>query len=232
MALNHSTVNPFKGAASRILRTLVADPTKKWSGRELAERLGLSQAWVNRVLTTLENYRIVQRGGNSPKSKTQLIDAQELLRRWTAIYSFQQNHTYLYLLQHKDPVRYLAKIAKEREYQYALTGYAAANLIKKVMYDAPPMAYLWSTKDSVDFQSERATLENEHDFIPVLKKANLIIVEPVLGNDVFFGSTDLKGSRVVSPLQLFLDLYTMDRDHYIIEQLAAFWRQYHIPYEL
>ncbi len=233
MAQQDTAINPFKGKASRVLRALMRDPKRVWHGVELAEELQLSQAWVNRVLKTLEKERIVQRGGAGRYARgTELLRPKELLRKWVQHYNFNQNLTYLYLIQKKDPIAHFKQVCKKTGGRYALTGYAAANMIRKIVHHAPPMAYYWPGSEL--FKNTRSIfklLENQHGFIPVLKEANLILVTP-LQFEIVFNSQSIKGINIVSPLQLFLDLYTMDADKYVIRQLADYWNKHQIPYEL
>ncbi|MDX1402411.1 MAG: helix-turn-helix domain-containing protein, partial [Kiloniellales bacterium] len=147
----------------------------------MAEEFPISQAWVNRVLKTLEQEGIVQRGGvGRHASGTELLRPKELLRKWVQHYNFSQKPTYLYLIQKKDPVNHLKQVCQLTGGRYALTGYAAANKIKKIVHHAPPMAYHWLGTGSVT--SDRSiyqALENQYGFIPVLKEANLILIHPV-----------------------------------------------------
>lgn len=225
------SLNPFKGDASLIIRLLLTDVDKPWSGQEIAQKLELSQAWVNRVLKTLETQGIVQREMKGPYSVTQLIDPAQILKKWVHLYEISLNSKYFYLLLDKSPLKKLMAIAEKEKWNCAVTGYEAANLIRPSSSGAPPMVYLWPPAESkISFKQILSRLENQHRFIPVSKEANLIILEPSQKDALFFDARKVKGVTVVSPIQMFLDLYGLDQGKYIIQSLAAFWEKNRIPY--
>src|SRR2546425_1250245 len=86
--------NPFKGAASLVIRFLFAHPERRWTGQEVAQELDLSQAWVNRVLSTLEKQRVVQREVKGPSSTTHLVNPKELLKKWVHHHQISSNQKY------------------------------------------------------------------------------------------------------------------------------------------
>ncbi len=230
-SINQLSKNPFKGNAGLVIRLLFTDLEKSWTGQEIAKELKLSQAWVNRVLATLELHGIVQRLMKGPYSATQLTQPAELLKKWVHYYQLSLNPEHFYLFLEKSPLKQLKVIAEKEKWNYALTGYEAANLIQSVSSGAPPMVYLWpSSKSKISFKQILSRLENQHRFIPVKKEANLIILEPYQKEAVFFESLKVNGMTMVSPLQLILDLYGLDKGKYIIDSLASFWEKHHIPY--
>jgi len=165
---------------------------------------------------------------------TQLVNAEELLKQWLAHYHFERHKLHFYLVQAKDPIGYLHKVCKEVAASYGLTGFSAANRVMghPLVYHAPPMVYLWpeSLPDG-KYRGFLAKLENNYDFIPVTKKGNLIILESYLKETVLYGRVAKDKKWVVSPLQLFLDLYALAPDGFVIKELAAYWQKHHIPYE-
>lgn len=227
-------VNPFRGQAELVLRALFSSPDHSASGRDLARNLGLSQAWINKVLATLEANRLVQRNAQGPASKTTLIHPAKLLKRWTLEYQIELNPHHFYFDKTQSPLPTLRNIAKKENWQYALTGYAAANLIEKTIYgDFPPMSYLWPDRGKGhSFEDVLLKLENIYRLMPVKKHANLIILEPYQKERVFFEMKKRKDHQTVSPLQLFLDLYSLDRGKFVIKELKAYWSKHGIPYEI
>ncbi|HEX5034604.1 MAG TPA: type IV toxin-antitoxin system AbiEi family antitoxin, partial [bacterium] len=177
--------------------------------------------------------RIVRRNFKGPNSTTQLIEPKDLLRKWIHNYQIFVNQMYFYLFLDKLPLKKLMAIAKEENWQAALTGYEAANQIQTSSSAAPPMIYLWPKSSSESsFRRILSRLENQHRFIPVGKDSNLIILEPFQKEAVFYGSRKVKGLTIVSPIQLFLDLYGMDQGKTLINSLAPFWEENKVPYEI
>lgn len=235
MTQTSSTANVFKGTASLVLRTLLVHPKKEWTGAVLAEHLDLSQAWVNRVLGTLEAKGYVQRGGRGrgPGVVSSLISPKKLLDLWTQLYSVHDNHFHFYLKSGTNPLGILQKLAKSMSFDYALTGLAAANCLKKLVHDATTTVYLWPRGSHYsNFREMLAELENRHDFLPVKKKANIIILEPKQGNAALFGKMSVKGVSTVSAVQLYLDLCGLDQGRFIIEELADFFSKQGMGYAL
>ena len=226
--------NPFRGKAGQVVRRLLTEPERHWKGAELARELNLASTWVSRVLSNLARQRLLQTGGRGARNKgTSLLNAKEMLARWLATYSFSGHRPHLYLIQEKDPLQYLDQVAEKIGAQYALTGYVAANLITPVIEKVVPMAYFWPPEAwAKTYRAGLARLENEFRFIPVLKYANLVLLEPYIKEDVFFGRRKTQGIYTVSPLQLFLDLFTMAPERFVIEQLEDYWKENKVPYEL
>lgn len=223
--------NPFKGKGSLVLRKLLENPKKQWAGKELATELNLSSAWVNRVVGTLEFEKFIERSGAGPQDTIYLKYPKKLIEKWVQSYHFDFNKIFLYLKLKDDPVKTLAKLSESLKFNYAVTGYRAANLIKKTTVDEIPMVYLWpSSNQSSDFKPLLMKLENIHSFLPVTKGANLILLKPYLKDVVFFGSHAIRNTHTVSPLQLYLDLSTLDRGKYIIDELEPFWKKKGMDY--
>lgn len=234
MSEKQIVLNPFKGGASLVLRFLLSDVTREWAGREIAAQLKVSQSWVNTILATLEAYRLVERHQKGRDSLTKVIAPTDMLARWSSQYNIHLNGFYLYLDMTKNPLKRIKEVCEMEGHSYALTGYIAANKISKTIYgDVPPMVYLWpQSGEAKDFQKVLNRFENIHQFIPVKKQANLILLKPFQGEKVFFGSGVIKGFPVVSPLQLYLDLADLDRGKFVISELADFWKKKGMSYVL
>lgn len=245
--LNLNPSSLFKGQAGLVIRKILGSPGRQWTGRELALELGLSQAWVNRVLAHLLKEKLVLRNPQGRNSTTEIKNTRELLNQWTKYYHINQNPFTFYLKT--DSLKNLQKISLRENFTYALTGFEAVNKIKKVVHNVPSMVYVWPRSETSapgapealfrpknkcpeSFEDILTKLENVYDFIPVQKKANLILLKPVQKEAVFFESKIVNGSPLVSPVQLFLDLYGLSRGLFIIEQLSDYWKKNKIIYAL
>lgn len=229
--LSLTTKNPFRGKASLVLRCLLAGPSKSWTGIALAQELGLSSAWVNRIIGTLEIDRYITRSGTGPKDKISLIKPKELLDRWRQVYSINRNHMSHYFIVKGDPLKILPDISNKLSLNYALTGYAVANKVSKSVTNAIPMVYLWpKSGKGDDLKWALIKLENLHRFLPVGKGANIIVLEPFQKDSVFFGAHTINRMPCVSPLQLYLDLAGLDRGEFVIKELKGFWKKNGMDY--
>lgn len=221
----------FKGQAGILVRKLLGSAGRKWTGRELAKELGISQAWVNRVLDHLLREKFIFRNKQGKSSYMVLENTREILKCWLLYYRISQNPFYFYLKE--NPLKNIREISLKEKFDYALTGFQAANRIKRIVHNVPPMVYIWPKKDDgASFENIAAKLENVHDFIPVGKKANLIILKPAQKEAVFFESSSINGINIVGPVQLFLDLHSLSRGPFIIGQLSDYWTENNIRHEI
>lgn len=70
----------FSGAAVRIVRWLLIEPERSWKLADMAERVGVTAAFVSRVFTTLERDAYLQK----ERAATRLRDRDALLEAWVA----------------------------------------------------------------------------------------------------------------------------------------------------
>jgi len=234
MPARAKAVHPIKGRAELVIRALFSSPDYVASGRDLSRSLNISQSWINKVLAALEANGFVQRNKQGPASKTTLINPTKLLKRWTLEYQIELNTYNLYFDKTESPLITIPKIAKKEDLQYALTGYAAANLIEKTVYgEFPPMIYLWpGQSNDQSFEDMLLKLENIYRLMPVKKHANMILLQPIQKDRVFFEMETRRNLNIVSPLQLFLDLYSLDRGEFVIKELKKYWDRHGIPYAI
>lgn len=231
--LTASVHNPFKGKAGKVIRLLLSEPQRAWAGLAIAKELDCSQAWVNRLLDSLAKLGLVQRTSQGTKSQTQLLSTQHLLKKWVSLYSIDQNEQLFFYHPSKKPLQIMRSAQQKEGFLYALTGYAAVNAIKQTSHHAPPMVYLWPEKpDEQTFEALVKKLENVYGFIPVANQANIILLKPTQKESVFFKSLMVRGKPLVSAVQLYLDLYNLQRGLALIKELADFWREHQLDHEL
>lgn len=216
-------INLFKGKSSLVIRALLKDVHRPRSGYELAEDLCMTPQWVNRILASLEEQGFVQRSGRGVQAQSELVDPLALIKAWLVSYQIHFNRMNLYFVKEGDPLGRIQKITTRESYQWALTGYEAANQIKASVVDTPPMIYLFP--EDRDYRVQKNKLENEYALIPVLKHANLIILEPLDHEVTFYDSRQENSLPLVSPIQLFLDLYHLDAGRDIIRNLKDYWEK-------
>lgn len=226
--------NPFKGAAGLVVRKLISSAGTKWSGNQLSEELNLSQAWVNRVLETLLGERHIQRVNQGVNSYTEVISSKKILSKWVLNYRFDLNQGFYYLKQNiKCPISCIDIIAKKEDFDYAITGNSAAEVVLNKPNKSVPMIYIWPKLGGMaKFKEILSRLENYHDFIPVGKQANLIILKPHLKEATFFESQKHKNFNIVSPTQLYLDLNSIVGKDSYFNQLAPYFNKNRLNYEL
>ncbi|TET64268.1 hypothetical protein E3J49_04600 [Candidatus Bathyarchaeota archaeon] len=190
--------NIFSLKASRITRCLLVDFGKKWTIRELAKKADVSVGYTHAIITTLTNMGYVQR--NDTDNKLVLLDPAKLLKRWAAFHQYDHFNTFLdyYTFEHEIE-RFLEKIAERiRKEQYALTSLAGASLVSP--YVRPIDVHFY-----VENKEKEILMSGLLDIKPTAGTGNVRMVIP-FDKGVFYGTRQIEGIRVVSNIQLYVDL--------------------------
>lgn len=199
-------INLFKNKPELMLRKMLANPKRAWTGPELAKEVEVQRIWASRVLTTLEFERFAEREGTGAHSKYRLANVDKLMQRWKLSYHIGHNEHYSYRVVGRDPIKLLVAAAKKEGFRYAVTGISAKSLAKGQFGDEPHYVYVWPHNgiDS-EFYEILETLENNYDLIPTEKKPNLVLLKPYAKEGVFEGAFQKNGTWFVSELQTSLD---------------------------
>jgi len=196
-------VNPFSRRASLVPRALLtqAEPKRVLA---LADRLGLAQGWVSLVVAEMERRAYVVRD----REGVRLVNAAGLLRDWTNVYDWRRNVRASFLVpydHHELEMRLPAVLSSET---WALTLLSGADYTAPVVEQPLPQWHVYVEPGSE--QSVRDRLESDLHaklLLPAAAdNANVHILTPYYGRAAFFGSEVSRGMRIVSPLQLYLDL--------------------------
>ena len=194
--------NPFADKASLIIRAMLDDPKRAWGIRELAGVCGVNPGWVSQVVRHLDelHYAVWEQKG------IRLVRPRDLVDDWVHFYSYKNNQSAAYYCHAKDLPEILDRIAMlniPKEMRYALTLHAGAWLVAPHAVAQEVHLYADGEGDRqkiLSFWKDRLKLE------PAERGANLYFLKPYYRHSVFYGARSLKGLRVVSDLQLYLDL--------------------------
>jgi len=222
-------MNPFKGAGSLVLRRLLAEPERTWTGIELARELDLSNPWCNKVLNALESEKIVERGGRGLAAYTRLTDPKELLAQWSTVYRFPKNTFHGFITKEKDALQSLIGACEAEGWLYAATGRTALRMKSKAKIKGPETVYV--SPRSTGYTAYREMLrrlEAKYGFYRVQVNPDVQVINPVLGRSVYYEREVHASVQVVSPLQMWLDLKSTNGDVEIPREVAAFWKK-HLP---
>src|SRR5712692_6891457 len=183
--------NLFGGAALRIVRWLLIEPTREWALAEMAKRAHASLGFVSRAFATLERDAYIERKSGGVR----LRDFDSLLQAWAAAAPPSDEH--LPRVSLGDSEATLAQIrAAAGPPSYALTAEAAAELV------APFARY-----SRVEMYVEQAKpWEKLLQLAPVSRGANVVLIHPE-DPGVFDGAEERRGLRIVSWPQRYVDLY-------------------------
>lgn len=226
-----AAVDVYADVGSLILRVLLREPRMEWTSLELAELSGTSVAWANHVLNALEKKGVVERLRAGGKSVSRLVEPVKLLNDWLAHYNFSRNAVYPFYIRTKKERNILIKAFEKNSVQYAATGYYAAGIISNYMGGVPEMLYVYPGRGEKLTYDEFVThLSNQYSLLPVQKGANLILVKPYYKRGVFFGVKYCGRTMVVSPIQLYLDIYHLDQGYELISELREYFHKEGLTY--
>jgi len=185
----------YSPKAERVLRVLSNNPGESWKIKELADeaRVSLGQvANVKKLLIDREWVRTKREG-------FVLGEPEQLLKEWAENYTYRRNvvRDYYSLKTVAEVEGDLSGICNQKGVMYALTSFsAAARLAPAVKYQR---AFAYVEK-----------IEEELVFLLNLKEvpsgANVSLLSPY-DEGVFYGVRMYDKDRIVSPVQIYLDLF-------------------------
>ncbi len=185
----------FSPKSSRILRVMLNNPKRRpWRVQDLAREANVSLGLASKVKERLLDLEYAN-GDNKYLTLTRPI---ELLERWAENYSFRKNkiHDYFSFDDPNEVERKLSQYCEQRQIPYALTLFSGAALVAPFTRYTRGFAYVGKNMESV---------ANELGLKEVSSGPNFSILEPY-DEGVFYGSEKIENMRVVSTVQLYLDL--------------------------
>lgn len=185
----------YSPKAENVLRVLLTNPLKAWKIQELADEGKVSVGQVANVKKILLN-----REWLGDAEGMVLSEPEKLLSEWARNYNFRKNRVRdFYSLKSVSEIEFsLANLCKEEKLTYALTSFSgAARLAPAVRYQRV-FAYIEETEKDI---------AGLLDLKEVPSGANVSLLTPY-DEGIFYGSEDIDGIRIASPIQIYLDLKT------------------------
>ena len=195
-------VDPFSKKSSRIVRTLLTHPQKGWQVQQLARQADVSLGLVSKAKTALVEDAYLEEHDRLLFVR----DGVKLLQGWLAEYRPHVKRVQLFAIPRPNEIeKRLAEWCRTNKVTYALTQLAAAwRYSPMVRYDKS-VAYI---DRKLETGSKLKSLLDHLDAKEVETGANCILWitdDPA----VFTDSKEFDGVKVVSPLQLYLDLMAL-----------------------
>lgn len=213
-APNAREANPFSKKASRVLRVMLANPKQPLRITDIASVTGLAVGWASGVADA-----IVKRGYAEHRDTGVLLtDSAAAIIDWTRAYNWRRNlhRSYRVPMQREEIVQQLSKACEAAEVQWSLTLLTAAERRVGYVRDAGPVHVYLSGKDALDITSVLEGLYAEES----PSDGELVVLDPYYGESTYIESMSEAGVRIVSDLQLFLDLVDYPvRGHEVAEVL-------------
>ncbi len=201
MKNNNKMKNIFADKATLILRKMILEPGKKWVVRDFTGPGGVSLGMAQEVLDAMAKQGYVERIKRGPDSYTLLTNTERLIEDWLKEYRFDSNEVDTYYTPDNNILNKIKNYIKEDK--YAFTLHTGANLITS--YVKTDQIYLYL--DTKDWNKEVLQIRQNLDLKELVKGGNIHIIHPLYKNSAFFNCQKIRGYRVVSNLQLYLDLY-------------------------
>ncbi|MHC9540735.1 MAG: type IV toxin-antitoxin system AbiEi family antitoxin [Vulcanimicrobiota bacterium] len=187
----------FSTKATRIVRVLLNYPGRKWKMEHLAREAEVSIGQVFTVKEVLLDKEWV----TAERDGIKVTEPALLLKNWADNYTYKRNQVsdYYTMLPLEECEQKLAFFCEDEHIGYGVSGFSgAARLVPSVKYNRI-MIYV---------QGDRELLVSKFDLKKAESGANVIMMEPY-DKGVFYGSTMKDSMRIVSPVQLYLDLYSV-----------------------
>ena len=184
----------FSPKSGRIVRVMLSNPGRLWRVQELAKEAKVSLGLASRLKQRLLELEYASEKENG----LTLSRPGELLKQWADNYSFRKNKVYDYfsLDEIKELERNLSQYCERRGIAYALTLFSGAALVAPYARYTRGFAYVGNNIREV---ADSLGLKQ------VSSGPNFSILEPY-DQGVFYGSREIDSMRVVSDVQLYLDL--------------------------
>jgi hypothetical protein len=196
------TISPYEGKAERVARRMLFTPIKTWSMRELAGQCGISLGMASMVTTALVEQGVVTK----TRRGVTLFDPRALLEAWEKAYHFSRNPYRMYRTSASanEVISRIKALPIREPDNWALTLWSGAY---ELLHETPEEARLglyWA--GDVAECAERLHLGR------VIGDTVVLIFQPYDLSVLWQVAALTSGVRVVSPLQLYLDLTSGDAE--------------------
>ena len=187
----------FAGRYEDVVRVLLVEYPREWDLRSLAKAVGGSLSWTSEIVKALITEQVILRP--FPRARIKVMSPFDLLRRWASFHNFARTTRFLeYYTSEEDVSKFLDSFTNKKGPEYAVTGLAGALKVAPFVRPTNVHVYVRSEKDAKKWA-------NLLQFMPVEENGNVkfAIAE---NTGVFYGSREVDGVRVVSDIQLYVDL--------------------------
>lgn len=187
----------FSTKATRIIRVLLMHPGRKWKMEYLAREAEVSLGQVFAVKEVLLDKEWV----TAEREGIKVAEPALLLKNWADNYIYTRNRIFDYytMLPLEECEQKLAFFCEDEHIDYGVSGFSgAARYVPSVRYNR---IMIYVQGDS-EFLARTLNLKKAES------GANVIMMEPY-DKGVFYGSALKESIRIVSPVQLYLDLQSV-----------------------
>lgn len=193
--------NLFSPKSTRVLRVLLADPSRKWYVKDLATEAKVSLGKAFDVKQHLLDYEYAEEVPSQRQKRFRLTDPEKLLKDWAGNYSYKKNEIYNYysLENLREVEKKIASFCANAGIRYALTLTSADARLTHFLRGAA-RSFIYIEKPLEPPSSQLGLKE-------VDSGENVTLMVPY-DEGVFFGVRKVDDLDIVSDIQLFLDLWS------------------------
>lgn len=206
----------FAPISTRFLRVLLSEPERQWKLKDLAEESHMSLGQAYKVKEELLNQELI---GVDQKKQISLKDPSGLLDAWREAYCYENSEVLSLFSLDKIPAieERVKQYCDARKTRYALTLFSGASRLAPFVRYSVAAFYIIGDKEE---------LKRELNLKPVDSGANILLLSPY-DEGIFYGLQEVQGYKIVSAVQLYLDLYSYggrgrEQAEFIREKLIGF----------
>lgn len=204
----------FRDKSTLILREMLHDLDREWKVRDFMKKCRISIGLISRTLSFLDKLGFVERVNRGRIGYTRLIKKKELLEFWLENYDFSLNKVQSFYSPDEKILEKVRSFLGEKGLDefYALTLHAGANFITSYMFTEDIHIYL----NHPSFYEIISEMQDRVFLKQLVAGGNVHFVYPYYKNSTFHNVREIATYRVVSNLQLYLDLYNFSprgREH-------------------
>src|SRR3990170_4755409 len=188
--------NVFARKSSRVLRVLLVNSSNDWDERQLAGEANVSHVLVHYVCKKLNEMKLATK---NQRNRFVLTDPLNLLRKWASYHRYDLANKFLvYSTIEREIDLFIGKLA-DLDLEYSLSGLVAAWLVAPSL--RPRDLHLYVSSEDI-----AAKIAEKIELNPMSRGGNVKFVLPY-DEGVFYGTRVVRGVKVVSNVQLYVDLY-------------------------
>jgi len=188
----------FSTKSTRALRVFLCNPKKGWFVKDIAKEAIISLGQAFNVKQRLLEFEFIEETGSGKNLKIRLKKAEQLLKEWSNNYSYQKNKIRNFYSM--DDVEVLEKklidYFRENQISYAFTLTSGASRMAPFLRYNRIFTYVSNDIDRI---------AKDLNFKEVSTGPNISFLEPY-DEGVFYYLQEVNGVKVVSDIQLYLDL--------------------------
>lgn len=204
----------FRDKSTLILREMLHDPNREWKVRDFAQKCGTSLGLASRTLSFLDKLGFVERVNRGRRGYTRIIKKKELIKLWVENYDFSLNKVRSFYSPDEKILEKVRDFLDQRGLDrfYALTLHAGANLITSYVVTDDIHIYL----NHESFYEILSEMQDRILLKQLVEGGNIHFALPYYRNSALHNVWEIATYKVVSNLQLYLDLYNFSprgREH-------------------